>query len=128
VYFTFSTISATAADQDLILKAQSTSGWGAGFIEVWYDAVGQRVQVWTFDQTQSWIQHGADIPVTFVNGDQFGARARADGTVEVYRNGALLGTRNVSTWPNYASGGYLGIWFGNAKDVLIDNFGGGNAP
>lgn len=97
VYFTFSTTSATAADQDLILKAQSTSGWGAGFIEVWYDAVGQRVQVWTFDQTQSWIQHGADIPVTFVNGDQFGARARADGTVEVYRNGALLGTRNVST-------------------------------
>ncbi len=128
VYFTFSSISATATDQDLILKSQSTSGWGYGFIEIWYDAVGNRVQVWTFDQAQSWVQHGADIPVTFVNGDQFGARARADGTVEVYRNGVLLGTRNVATWPHYASGGYLGIWFGNAKDVLIDNFGGGNVP
>ena len=128
VYFTLSSIGATATDQDLILKSQSTSGWGYGFIEIWYDAVGHRLQVWTFHPSQSWVQYGADIPVTFVNGDQFGARARADGTVEIYRNGVLLATRNVTAWPHYASGGYLGIWFGNAKDALIDNFGGGNVP
>jgi hypothetical protein len=27
------------------------------------------------------VQHGADIPVTFNNGDTLGARAKADGTV-----------------------------------------------
>lgn len=74
------------------------------------------------------MQYGADIPVTFVNGDQFGARALADGTVEVYRNGVLLATRDVTAWPHYSSGGYLGLWFGDAKNVLIDDFGGGNIP
>jgi RHS repeat-associated protein len=128
VYFTFTATNATATDQDLILKAQSASGWGAGFIEVWYDAAGQRAQVWTFDQNQSWVQHGGDIPLSFAVGDQFGARALASGDVEVYKNGQLMGVRNVGTWPNYAAGGYIGVWFGNAKNVLLDNFGGGNAP
>jgi hypothetical protein len=62
--------------------------------------------------------------VTFVNGDQFGARARANGTVEVYRNGVLLGTRDVTGWPYYANGGYLGLWFIYAEDAVLDDFGG----
>jgi hypothetical protein len=127
VYFTFSSVSSTALDQDLLLKAQDTSSWGA-MIDVQYDAAGQRVIVWTFAQGQSWVQYGADIPVTFVSGDQFGARALADGTVEVYRNGVLIATRDITSWPYYASGGYLGLWFGDAKNVLIDDFGGGNIP
>jgi len=127
VYFTFSSVSSTAYDQDLLLKAQDTSSWGAT-IDVQYDATWNRVIIWTFAQGQSWVQHGADIPVTFANGDQFGARALADGTVEVYRNGVLLATRDVTSWPYYSSGGYLGLWFGDAKNVLIDDFGGGNIP
>jgi len=42
VYFTFSSVSSTALDQDLLLKAQDTSSWGA-MIDVQYDAAGQRV-------------------------------------------------------------------------------------
>jgi len=121
-------MSNTATDQDLLLKAQSTAGWGYGLVDVQYDAVGHRVVVWTFEQSQSWVQYGADIPVTFVNGDRFGARALANGTVEIYRNGVLIATRNIASWPYYASGGYLGVWFGNAKDALIDDFGGGTIP
>jgi hypothetical protein len=33
VYFTFSSVSNTALDQDLILKSQSSSGWGYGMID-----------------------------------------------------------------------------------------------
>jgi len=71
------------------------------------------------------VQYGAAIPVTFAAGDQFGARARPDGTVEVYRNGTLLGTRSITSWPYYASGGYIGLWFVNAPNALLDNLGGG---
>jgi hypothetical protein len=92
-----------------------------------YEAAANRVVVWTYDHMQSGY-NGDDIPVTFVNGDQFGARALADGTVEVYRNGVLIATRDISAWPHNASGGYLGLWFGNAKDALVDDFGGGTIP
>jgi len=44
---------------------------------VWYDPVNHRVQVWTFTTAQGWVQRGADVPVTFVSGDQFGAAERS---------------------------------------------------
>jgi hypothetical protein len=71
------------------------------------------------------VQRGADIPVTFVDGDTFGARARPDGTVEVYRNGELLGTRDITAWPHYDDGGYIGLWFAGAYNARLDDFGGG---
>jgi RHS repeat-associated protein len=66
-------------------------------------------------------------PVTFANGDRFGARARADGIVEVYRNDSLLGMCDVSGWPDYASGGYVGLWLVGASNTLLDDFGGGTS-
>jgi hypothetical protein len=66
------------------------------------------------------------MAVTFANGDQFGARATASGQVQVYRNGMLLGTRDVTAWPYYANGGYIGLWFINAGNAVFDNFGGGS--
>lgn len=60
-----------------------------------------------------------------VDGDQFGARALADGTVEVYRNGGLLATCEVASWSHYADGGYVGLWFIGAEDAVLDDFGGG---
>jgi hypothetical protein len=78
-----------------------------------------------YHAAQDWVQYGADIPVTFANGDQLGARAKPDGTVEIYRNGALLATRSITSWPYYANGGYIGLWFVNAPGALIDDFGGG---
>jgi hypothetical protein len=111
--------------QDLLLKAQSDTGWGNGAIDIFYDGAGHLVEVWTYSNAQGWVKRGADIPVTFVNGDQFGARAKADGTVEIYRNGTLIGSRNVSAWTYSANGGYIGIWFQDAGAAVVDDFGGG---
>jgi hypothetical protein len=110
---------------DLLLKSQSNSTYTNGVLEVWYDPVNQRVQVWTYSSAQGWVLRGADIPVTLVNGDQFGARATATGQVQVYRNGMLLGTRDVSAWTYAASGGYIGLWFLYSTNAFVDDFGGG---
>ena len=83
------------------------------------------MQVWTYEWPQEWIQHGADIPVTFIDGDIFGARALADGTVEVYRNEELLASRDITSWSHYADGGYIGLWFIGAENTILDDFGGG---
>ena len=124
-FVTLSTIDSAGEEQDLLLKSQSSSTWSAGVLEVLYDAAGQRVQVWTYSSAQSWVQRGTDIPVTFTNGDQFGARAKANGTVEVYKNGTLVGSRDVSAWTYAASGGYIGLWFMGAGNAVLDDFGGG---
>ena len=122
---TFSTVDMTGYDQALILKAQSSKAWTNGVIRVSYDVAGQRVQVWTYSSAQGWVQRGADMPVTFSNGDQFGARVRSNGTLEVYRNGVLIGSASVSAWTYAANGGYIGIWFQNSSNAVVDDFGGG---
>lgn len=109
----------------LILKSQSNKNVTTGLIAVQYHGLTQSLQVWTYHSTQGWVQYGANIPVALSNGDQFGARARPDGTVEVYRNGTLVATRSITSWPNYANGGYIGLWMVNAPGALLDNFGGG---
>jgi hypothetical protein len=126
VYVTLASIDPSGAEHDLLLKSQSNTSWGAGLIEVWYDPVGHRAQVWTFTTSQNWVQRGADIPVTFANGDRFGAQATADGLVSVYQNSTLMGTRDVTGWPFYAGGGYAGLWFISASNALLDDFGGGS--
>jgi len=124
-YVTFTDIDASASEHDLLLKAQSNTTWGDGVLEVLYDPTGHTVQVWTYEWPDGWTQHGADILVTFVDGDTFGARALANGTVEVYKNGTLLATRDITAWPHYADGGYIGLWFIGAEDAVLDDFGGG---
>ena len=126
VYVTLTAVAPTASEIDLLLKAQATNSWNAGVIEILYHPASSSIQVWTFDNSQGWVQYGAAIPVTFVAGDQFGARASADGTVTVYRNGVALASRSVSTWPLFANGGALGLWMISANNTLLDNFGGGN--
>lgn len=126
----FAFITMTHVDEDgggqgLILKSQSATSASSGDIEVLYDAVNHVVRVMTSAAGQGQVQRGADIPVTFVDGDQFTARARADGMVEVYRNEQLLGTRDITAWPYYAQGGYTGLRFVDASDALVDDFGGG---
>lgn len=113
---------------DLLLKSQSTTSYTDGVLEVLYDPVGDTVQVWTYTNAQLWVQHGASIPVVFANGDQFGARAYASGQVQVYRNGVLLGTRDITSWPLYANTGYLGLWMINSSTTRLDDFGGGTVP
>jgi hypothetical protein len=74
---------------------------------------------------QGWVQRGANIPVTFAAGDRFGAKARADGFVEVYRNSTLLATVDVRGWTYATSGGYTGLWIVNGQNTLVDDFGAG---
>jgi hypothetical protein len=128
-YVTFTQLDAVSGNEHaLILKSQSSTSTSSGLLYVMYDHAAKTVQVWTYHPTQDWVQQGASIPVTFATGDQFGARAKADGTVEVYRNGTLLGTRSITAWPFYSSGGYIGLWFVNASAASADNFGGGTLP
>ena len=94
VFITFSTLKATAEEQDLLLKSQSSTSYGSGVIEVWYDAAGGRIQVWTYSSAQNWVQRGADVPGKFACVDQFGAGARATGQGELYRNVVRLATRD----------------------------------
>ena len=76
---------------------------------------------------------------SFTTGDTFGARALADGTVTVYKNGVQIGTTNVTVganpWPAElaAADGRIGVLFigttaTGAGDARIDNFGGGTLP
>ncbi len=125
VHVTLTTIPSNGTEMGLVLKSQSNTGVNPGLIEVLYKPVNKEVQVWTFQSAQSWVQRGGGIPVTFVNGDQFGARARANGQVEVYRNSTLLGTFNVTGWPNYSQGGYIGLFMYDSNSAVLDNFGGG---
>lgn len=126
VFVTLNNIDTSATEIDLLLKGQSATNWGNGILEVWYDAANHRAQVWTYAPSQGWSQRGADIAITLVNGDQFGAKATAAGQVSVYKNGTLMGTRDVSAWPFATGGGYIGLWFVDASNSLLDDFGGGN--
>ncbi len=126
VYLTLTSIDPNGTEIGLILKSQSATDFNAGLIDVLYDPVGKRVQVWTFQVPQGWIQRGANLPVTFVNGDRFGARALATGEVEVYRNGILVGERSVSAWPHSGAGGYIGLFMLSASNTIGDDFGGGS--
>jgi hypothetical protein len=124
-YETLTNIDTSGSEIDLLLKAQNLGYSGNGELEVSYDPVGHQISVWTYTNTGGWVQQGSNIPITLINGDQFGARALVDGTVGVYRNGLLLGTRNVASWPYYTAGGYVGLWTVNASATVIDDFGGG---
>ena len=127
-YFTFKTINTTAAEIDLLLKSQSGTTWGSGVIEVWYEPSTHLVRVVTYtSSSQTWVQHGANISVTFNVGDRFGARARSDGYVEVYRNETLLATVDARAWTFATSGGYIGIWVANGQNTQLDDFGGGTS-
>src|SRR5207302_1380460 len=73
-----------------------------------------------------WVQRGTIAGVTFAAGQRLGARALADGTVQVFRDATLLGTVSVAGWTYAASGGRIGLSFTNAAGGRWDDFGGGD--
>jgi len=123
-YVTIAVTDPAAAEIDVLLKSQSSTS-GTALLEVWYNAAKKRIRVATYDPVQKWVIRGTDIPVTFASGDQLGARAAADGKVYVYRNGVLLGVRDVTGWPYYASDGYIGLLVYAPCAAALDDFGGG---
>jgi hypothetical protein len=110
--------------ESLLLKVQGeVPNVRNGAIEVRYYAKDHEVQIQTRAANQNW-QVIATIPMTFVNGDQFGARTLVDGKVEVYRNGQLIGTADAGAGFGNL-GGRIGLRCTDADEVMLDDFGGG---
>jgi RHS repeat-associated protein len=128
VYVKLYTIDSSASRIGVLLKSQSSSGWGSGVLEVFYHPGSSTVQVWTYESSQGWVQHGTSLSVSFANGNILGVRAYASGTVEVYKNGSLIGTRDVSSWPFYDDSGYIGLRTVGGPSTYYDDFGGGSLP
>jgi glucose/arabinose dehydrogenase len=122
-YVTLVSAPPNAFEQDLMLKVQGFS-WSGGHIEVRYDATASKVFVSTYTPASGW-KTLASFPVTFVPGDRLGARARANGTVEVYRNTTLVGSTSAASWSYIALGGNIGLTLDALTAVTLDDFGGG---
>ena len=111
-------------EENLMLKVQGTS-WSTGHIEVRYDPGARTVTVNTYDPGQGWFGRGI-ASVTFLPGDQFGARADSDSVV-VFKNGASVARFSLGEWQFAHNGGRIGITAtGLQNGGLIDNFGGGD--
>jgi hypothetical protein len=100
----------------------------ASAIAVVYDAPSRAVRVSTLlPGAKGWISYPSRA-TTFANGDRLGARALASGSVEIYRNGALIGsvTLNATDTSFFSGkGGLIGIWTFAAANAVLDDFGGG---
>jgi hypothetical protein len=108
-----------------MLKLQGAS-YASAHLEVRYDAARGGVYCATFQPGPGWIDLGGPIPATFVAGDRLGARAFRNGTLQVFRNNTLIGTRDFSSWPFAAQGGWIGLTLDKTYSSRLDDFGGGN--
>jgi 3',5'-cyclic AMP phosphodiesterase CpdA len=124
-YVTFVNVDTAASNMDLLLKSQTSSG-KKSFLEVSYNPVKNIIKILSYTSAKGYVQCGTDIPVTFTNGDQLGARATSDGKITVFKNGISLSTCDVISWPDYARGGYLGLLAWGAPNATFDDFGGGS--
>jgi hypothetical protein len=100
-----------------------------GEIEVLYDARAHVVRVQTLLPGHSKRKKYRDIPVTFEDGDQFGARVYATGEVQIYRNNVLLAMvtlKNRDQRVFNRVGGRIGLRFDATPKALVDSFGGGS--
>jgi glucose/arabinose dehydrogenase/PKD repeat protein len=124
-YFTFKAITSTSTKQALMLKVQGLT-FDTGHIEVRYDATTSRVIVSTYTPGTGFQVQGTSGTLTFTTNSTFGARVLADGTVNVYRNGAVVFSTLIASWTYLANGGRVGLSLVNATSTAIDNFGGGS--
>ncbi len=125
VQFTFaSTPDAAVSTKALLLKVATGN---SSMIVVNYDQAGGQVTVSTVQGGLPAVQRGALGSVSFAANDSFGARASADGTVTVYKNGVVLGTVSLTGWPTYLinGGGRIGVQLSGTGTTTIDNFTGG---
>ncbi len=111
----------------LHMKCQGTSPASA-HVSVYYDvsAPTSQLVVESFDPASGYVTHGA-VPVTLAAGDVVGARARADGVMELYRNGVQTGSVSFASWAFAAQAGRVGMgwWGANLATFRADDFGGG---
>lgn len=81
----------------------------------------------TYCVNDDWTAVGAAVPLVLKDDDTIGARGYEDGRVEVFVNGALVGTWDASAAPMGTSGGRIGFYLqGLQEPIELDDFGGGS--
>jgi hypothetical protein len=107
----------------LNLKAQDFSGCDQ--LEVGYEVAINELWIASCE-ADIWTTHATKSNVLVNPGDVLGARARADGTVEVYLNGNLEMSSGATGFRRYALGGYIGLEIDDpVGSQRWDDFGGG---
>jgi len=110
-----------ANEINLLLKAQGSST--CEYIEVIYSPRDLHVRV-DYCVEGKWTEL-EPTALLLQPGDQLGARAHADGTVQVFANGALVTERDVSAFPH--AFGRIGVnGVAGQSPLRWDDFGGGN--
>ena len=124
VYVTFVNVDTSATNMDLLLKSQDSER-KINLLEASYNPAKKIITIDSYTSGKGYTGYCEKIPATFANGDQFGARATADGKIYVYKNGTTLAVCDVTSWPNASQGGYVGLIAWNAPNAIFDDFGGG---
>ena len=112
-------INPAASEIDLVLKSMGTN-WYYGTVLVAYLPSTSQVQVWT-SANGEWTQRN-NINVQLSAGDVLGGRIRPNGTVEVYRNGVLIGSTTAADWPHLNATGFGGVWVVGGAGTAFDDF------
>ncbi len=126
-YLRLTNINPAGQHHTLVLKVNGNQGQN-GAILVSYDALNQQVVVEALVRGQGFLTV-ATFPAVMQAGDTLGARARADGTVEVFVRCESIGladTRPVAGNRYVGTGGRIGVWFHNTAGAAFDDFGGGD--
>lgn len=136
-FFTFEKVGTATTEHGLLLKINGNPA-NSALVEIAYNGVNQSVVVRTKLNGQNFnaaVVQGS-FPATFAQGDRIGARVLSNGLVKVFKNGALIGTVDLTAganpWPDefVSGGGSIGVRFaGNfngGRDARFDDFGGGD--
>ena len=124
VFATLSAIGATEPEINVVLKAQELTD--CELFEVMY-APDQRQLQFNYCTDGQWHEMSA-LPLQLKPGDQLGARARSGGRLDVFVNGVLATSLDISEFPHHAKGGRIGVNClptGAGAALAWDDFGGG---
>jgi hypothetical protein len=125
-FITFEKTNPDDFEIELILKSQADSG-ECDALELAYHP--PMLLLYSCNSDGSGTQIGDGLSVMFEQGDQLGGRALADGTVQAFKNGALITTWSAAGWIHHAKGGRIGLGtYGLKSANKFDNFGGGMLP
>ncbi len=119
-------INTQASEISLILKYAVDANGEIRFINVLYLPFYQSVVIFTYSRVNGLIQVGNDIPLTMIAGDQFGARAKSNGSLEIYKNNTLVTTRAITDSDINTNGGQIGLLALPTGGIKFDDFGGGS--
>jgi len=126
-FFRLTAINPTGQHHTLALKVLGNRGQN-GALLVSYDAANQQVVVEALVPGQGFATI-ATFDATLQAGDLLGARARADGTIEIFVRCERIGvadSRPVAGNRYVGASGRIGVWFHNSAGAAFDDFGGGN--